>query len=159
MGVNRIDLLQFAAPSANEVHWHYLPLRDIQILGDPATPTVRLHLEEDECGVLHTIYCKSAALHPLEPYTQQLNAWHTDPYSSDIPLLPVVFDADGRPTFCTEGAYHDHPELGAPRRRQRIRVQLPPQVSDQMQTVVKSLGMTTGEAVLSMILKTTTRIG
>lgn len=159
MGVNRIELLHFAAPSASEVHWHYLPLREIQIFGDPDSPTVRLTLEEDECGVMHTIYCKSAALRHLEPYTLQLNAWRTDPYSSDIPLLPVIFDGDGRPTFCVEGAYHDHPELVAPRRRQRTMVQLPPQVADQIQTVAKSLGMTTGEAVLSMILKSTTRTG
>jgi len=157
--VNRFELLSFAAPSANEVHWHYLPLRDIQIFGDPDTPTVRLTLEEDECGVMHTIYCKFAAIRHLEPYTLQLNAWRTDPYSSDIPLLPVIFDGDGRPTFCVEGAYHDHPELVALRRRQRITVQLPPQVSDQIQTAAKSLGMTTAEVVLSMALKSTNRIG
>lgn len=108
---------------------------------------------------MRSIYCKSAALRHLEPYTQQLNAWRTDPYSSDIPLLPVILDAEGRPTFCVEGAYHDHPELAASRRGQRITVQLPPQLSDQIQTVAKSPGMTTGEAVLSMILKSATRFG
>lgn len=158
MAVNLIDLLHFAAPATTEVHWHYLPLREIQILGTPDTPTVRLTLEEDEGGEMQTIYCKSAALRHLEPYILQLDAWRTDPYSVDIPLLPVTLGNDGRPAFCVEGAYHDHPEL-AGSRRQRISVQLPPQLSDQIQTAARSLGMTKGEAVLSMILKSTTRIG
>lgn len=158
MGVNRIELLHFEAPAATEVHWDYLPLREIQILGDPDTPTVRLTLEEDEGGVMHTIYCTSAALRHLEPYSVQLDAWHADPYSADIPLLPVTLSDDGRPTFCVEGAHHDYPEL-AGSQRQRVSVQLPPQLSDQIRTVAKNLGMTSGEAVLSMILKSATRIG
>lgn len=158
MGVNRIELLQSAAPAPTDIHWDYLLLREIQILGDPDTPTVRLTLEEDEGGVMHTIYCKSAVLHHLEPYSLQLDAWRSDPYSTDIPLLPVTLGGDGRPTFCVEGAHHDHPEL-ASSRRQRVSVQLPAQLSDQIRTAAKNLGMTSGEAVLTMILKSASRIG
>lgn len=158
MGVNRIHPLRLAAPALAAGDWHYLPLRAIEVLGAPAEPTLRLTLEEDEGGVMHTIYCSAADQQHLDPYILQLRSWESDPLANEIPLLPVTLSDDGRPSFCAAAVAHDFPEFVPPKRR-RTTVHLSHELADQIQTVSKSLRMSKAELVLSMILKSTTKAG
>lgn len=158
MFVNRIAHHLASALGGAPVDWHYMPLLEIEQLTDQSRPQARLVVEDDQGGQMYTLLCSGSDLAALKPYIQQLADCAANPIEHDIPLLPVTFDDNGRPQFCAAGAAHDFPEI-VPTRRLKSTVNLPAELADQIRTTAKSHGLTSGELVLTAILKQTSKSG
>jgi hypothetical protein len=156
--VNRIAHRLAASLCGAPVDWHYMPLLEIEQLTHQSHPQARLVVEDDQGGQMYTLLCSGADLAALKPYIQQLADCTADPFENEIPLLPVTFDDSGRPQFCAAGAAHDFPEI-VPSRRLKTTVNLPSELADQIRTTAKSLGFTSGELVLTAILKQSSKSG
>jgi hypothetical protein len=156
--VNRIAHRLAASLCGAPVDWHYMPLLEIEQLTEQSRPHARLVVEDDQGGQMYTLLCSGSDLAALKPYIQQLADCAANPIEHDIPLLPVTFDDNGRPHFCAAGAAHDFPE-NAPTNRLKTTVNLPPNLTNQIRTTARSLGLTSGELVLTAILKQTSKSG
>jgi len=135
-----------------------MPLLEIEQLTAQSGPQARLVIEDDQGGQMYTLVCSGSDLAALNPYTQQLADCAADPIEHDIPLLPVTFDDNGRPRFCAAGAAHDFPEI-APTRSLKTTDNLPAELADQIRKTAKSIGFTSGELVLTAILKQSSKSG
>lgn len=142
-------------PTPKPLHWEYRVLHDIEILGDSVDRFARLILEDDEGGEMVVITCSSRDFRHLEPYAADLQAWKSDPYAQENPVIPVAYSAAGQLHFCTAGVEHDYPELT----KRSVSVKLPSDLAHQIRKAAKAHGMTRAELVMSALLKSATKFG
>lgn len=141
--------------ASKTIHWEYKLLRDIEILGVSGEQFARLICEDDEGGDMFVITCSPTQFRYLEPYAAALEAWKSDRFAHENPVIPVVYNAAGQARFCLEGAEQDHPDLA----KRSKTVKLAADVAHQIRKAAKTQGMTRAELVMSAFIRSATRSG
>lgn len=141
--------------TSETIHWEYKLLRDIEILGAPEERFARLICEDDEGGDMFVITCSPTQFRYLEPYAASLEAWKSDRFAHENPVIPVVYNVAGQARFCIDGAEHDHPN---PTKRS-VTVKLAADVAHRIRKAAKTQGMTRAELVMSAFIRSATKSG